>query len=257
MNAADVGVSIGVTGLTRQMRRGDILDELKIFSSIGVQSAVEKLVPSMERAAGHRLVMTWATAPMLVKRIEAGETPDAVILSRAAIDTLAARGRLAVDTVVPVASSAVAIAVKAGASKPDISTPEALKLALLGCRCIAYTEPAAGGASGIHFAKLLEHMGIAEVMKSKTKYPPAGGFSASLLLSGEADLAVQQQPELMHVDGAEIVGLLPGDLNVVTEFIAAVAADTAKTEPAKALIAMLRSPTAAAMFRTRGLEPAA
>jgi molybdate transport system substrate-binding protein len=233
------------------------LTELNVFSSIGVQSAVEKLVPHLEEASGHRLVMTWATAPMLVRRIEAGETPDAVILSRASIDALAGAGRLAAGSAVPVASSAVAIAVKAGAPRPDISTAEALKRALLGCKCIAYTEPAAGGASGIHFAKLLERMGIAEAMQAKTKYPPAGGFSASLLLTGEVDLAVQQQPELMHVDGTEIIGLLPDELNVVTQFLAAVAADTVKAEAAARMIALLRSATAVAMFRIKGLDPAA
>jgi molybdate transport system substrate-binding protein len=232
------------------------LAELKVFSSIGVQGAVEKLVPDMERACRHSLAMTWATAPMLVRRIEAGETPDVVILSRAAIDSLVAAGRLAAGSALPVASSAVAIAVKAGAPKPDISTPEALKHALLGCMGIAYTEPAAGGASGVHFAKLLERMGIAEAMQPKTRFPPAGGFSASLLLSGEADLAVQQQPELMHIDGTEIVGLLPDELNVVTQFLAAVAVETTKTEPARKLINLLRSPEAAATFRSKGLSPA-
>ena len=88
-----------------------------------------------------------------------------------------------------------------------------MKQTLLNAKSIAYSEPSAGGASGVYFAKLLERMGIAEAMKPKTKYPPPGGFSAELLLTGEAELAVQQKPELMHVAGAEIVGLLPGDLN--------------------------------------------
>lgn len=236
--------------------RGDILAKLRVFSTIAMQGAIEKLVPHLQQETGHSLTMTWATAPMLVKRIEAGETADAVILSRAAIDALVAAGRLKAGAAIPVASSAVAIAVKAGAVKPDISTPEALKQALLGCKCVAYTEPSAGGASGIHFAKLLERMGIAEAMKPKTKYPPAGGFSATLLLTGEADLAVQQQPELMHVDGTEIVGPLPGELNVVTHFMAAVVADTPNIEAAASVINLLHSPAAVAMFRSKGLEPA-
>ena len=114
---------------------------------------------------------------------------------------------------------------KAGAPKPDISTPEALKQTLLACKSIAYSEPSAGGASGVYFAKLLERMGIAEEMKPKTKYPPAGGFSAALLMTGEAELAVQQKPELLHVAGAEIVGFLPGDLNMVTQFAAGIMAE--------------------------------
>jgi molybdate transport system substrate-binding protein len=125
----------------------------------------------------------------------------------------------------------------------------------LRAKSIAYSEPSAGGASGVYFAKLLERMGIAAEMKPKTKYPPPGGFSASLLTTGEAELAVQQKPELMHVAGAEIVGLLPGDLNVVTEFAAGIFAGTAHAEAGNAVIKMLRSPQASAVFRAKGLDP--
>ena len=144
---------------------------------------------------------------------------------------------------------------KAGAPKPDISTPEALKQTLLAAKSIAYSEPSAGGASGVYFAKLLERMGIAEAMKPKTKYPPAGGFSAALLMTGEAELAVQQKPELLHVAGTEIVGFLPGDLNMVTEFAAGIMAGSKNAEAAKALIKMLRTPEAKAAFRAKGLDP--
>ena len=98
-------------------------------------------------------------------------------------------------------------------------------------------------------------MGLAEQMRPKTKYPPAGGFSAELLLTGEAELAVQQKPELLHVSGVEIVGFLPGDLNLVTEFAAAVMAGSKNTAAGKALIDSLRSPEAAALFRAKGLDP--
>jgi molybdate transport system substrate-binding protein len=99
-------------------------------------------------------------------------------------------------------------------------------------------------------------MGIAEAMKPKTKYPPAGGFSGELLLNGEAELAVQQKPELLHVAGAEIVGLLPGDLNLVTEFAAAIMPGSKNAEVGKTLIKMLQSPGGKAAFRAKGLEPA-
>ena len=98
-------------------------------------------------------------------------------------------------------------------------------------------------------------MGIAEQMKLKTKYPPPGGFSAELLLTGEAELAVQQKPELLHVSGVEIVGFLPGDLNLVTEFAAAIMGSSKNAAIGKALIESLRSPEAAAVFRSKGLDP--
>jgi molybdate transport system substrate-binding protein len=230
--------------------------ELTVYSSIGVRSAAEGLFRQFETTSGHKLAVTWGTAPMLAKRIESGERADVLILSRASIDTLGKQGKIAPGSEVTLAGSGVAIAVKAGMPKPDISTPEALKQTLLKTNSIAYSEPSAGGASGVYFAKLIERMGIAEVMKPKTKYPPPGGFSAELLMTGEAELAVQQKPELLHVAGCEIVGLLPGDLNLVTEFAAAVMAGSNNAEIGKALIAMLQSPAAKAAFRAKGLDPA-
>lgn len=231
------------------------MNELSVYSSIGVRSAAEELFRKFEKQGGSRLAVTWGTAPMLVARIEAGERADVLILSRAGIDSLIKHGKILSGSDVTLAGSGVAIAVKAGAPKPDISTPEALKQTLLKTKSIAYSEPSAGGASGVYFAKLLERMGIAETMKPKTKYPPAGGFSAELLLTGDAELAVQQKPELLHVSGVEIVGFLPGELNLVTEFAAAIMAGSRNAEAAKVLIGSLRSPEAAAVFRSKGLEP--
>jgi molybdate transport system substrate-binding protein len=229
--------------------------ELKVYSTIGVQGAVEQLVPQFERASGYRLAVTWATAPMLVKRIQDGETADVMILNLAGIDTMSKEGRIAPGSAVTLASSAVAIAVKAGAPKPDISTPEALRKTLLNARSISYTDPAAGGASGIYFAKLLERMAIADEVNAKTRFPPPGGYSGKLLLSGEAELAVQQKPELMHVAGTEIVGPLPGDLNFVTVFAAGVWLNSKDGAVANALVAFLHSQQAAQVFRARGLDP--
>jgi len=228
--------------------------ELVVFSTIGVRSAAELLIAQFDQASGHKLVVTWGTAPMLVKRIEDGDTADVVVLSRGGIDALQKQGKIAAGSDVTLASSGVGIAVKAGAPKPDISTPDALKRALLAAKSIAYSEPSAGGASGVYFAKLLERMGIAEQMKPKTKYPPPGGFSANLLITGEAELAVQQKPELLYVAGVEVIGLLPGDLNVVTEFAAAIMAGCKNGEAGKALIKMLQSPEAISVFRSKGLD---
>jgi molybdate transport system substrate-binding protein len=229
--------------------------ELVVFSTIGVRSAAEQLFAQFDKAS-HRLAVTWGTAPMLVTRIEDGETPDVVVLSRAGIVALQKLGKLAAGSDVTLASSGVGIAVNAGASKPDISTPEALKRTLLSAKSIAYSEPSAGGASGVYFAKLLERMGIAEQMKPKTKYPPPGGFSAHLLMTGEAELAVQQKPELLHVAGAEVIGLLPGDLNVVTEFAAAIMAGSKNAVGAATLIKLLQSSDAVTVFRAKGLDTA-
>jgi molybdate transport system substrate-binding protein len=243
--------------MTIPTSRNDIANpaELKVYSTIGVQGAIEELAPLFEKAGGHRLAINWATAPMLVKRILGGETADVMILNLAGIDTMIREGRIAPGSGVKLASSAVAIAVKAGAVRPDISSPGALKQTLLNARSISYTDPAAGGASGIYFAKLLERMGIADEINAKTRYPPPGGYSGNLLLTNEAELAIQQKPELMHIAGTEIVGPLPGDLNVVTVFAAGVWVDSLNREAAQKLVEFLRAPEAAAVFRTKGLDP--
>src|SRR5690242_16851180 len=139
------------------MQQGSIgMADLTVYSSIGVRSAAEELFRNFEKHNGSRLAVTWGTAPMLVARVEAGERADVLILSRAGLDGLIKQGKIFSGSDVTLAGSGVAIAVKQGAPKPDISTPEALKETLLRAKSIAYSEPAAGGASGVHFAKLLE-----------------------------------------------------------------------------------------------------
>jgi molybdate transport system substrate-binding protein len=227
---------------------------LKVLCTIAVRGAVSELLPSLERSLGHQLDVTWGTAPMLVQRVEAGETADAVIPSEAGIKALREKGKIVPGSEVTLASSSTAVAVKAGSQKPDISTTDAFVQALLKAKGVAYTHPSAGGASGVYFAQLIERLGIADKINAKAKHPAAGGFSADLLISGDADIAIQQKPELMHVAGAEIVGLFPPELNVVTVFVGALMTGTRNPEAAKALLAKLREPDSVALFRAKGLE---
>jgi molybdate transport system substrate-binding protein len=229
--------------------------EITVYSTIGVQGALEELTPKFEKASGHKLAITWGTASMIVKRIQSGETADVLILSLAGIETMVKEGRLVKGSEVTLASSAVAIGIKGGSPKPDISTPEALRQTLLNAKSISYTDPAAGGASGVYFAQLLERMGIADAMKTKTKYPPPGGYCADFLLTGDAELAIQQKPEIMHVAGTEVVGPLPGNLNMVTVFAAGMGVNNKNAEAAKALITFLTTPTATLIYKAKGLEP--
>lgn len=229
---------------------------LTVFSTIAVQPAIESLAPAFETAHDCRLAVTWNTAPALVKRLQAGETADLLILNRAGMDTMIVDGRVAPGSDVTLASSATAIAIKAGAPRPDIATPDALVRTLRAARAISYTDPAAGGASGIYFAKLLDRLGLAAEINAKTKFPPPAGLSGQFLVSGEAELAIQQKPELLQVPGIEILGPLPGDLHMVTTFVAGVEVSSVKAAMAKALVDYLRTPAAAEVFRTKGLDPA-
>lgn len=229
--------------------------EIKVFSTIGVQSALEELTPQFEKATGNKLAITWGTAAMMVKRVRGGDSADLYVLTSQSLDALVKDGKTTAATDATFASSSMAMVVKKGAPKPDISTPEKYKAALLNAKAIAFSNPAAGGASGVFFARTLDKMGIADQVKAKTLHPPAGGNSANLVVSGEAELAVQQEPEVMSVVGVDIVGAPPGDLNKVTAYAAGVDKSSKNAEAGKALIKFLHSPEAQAVFKKRGLKP--
>ncbi|MGB8142530.1 MAG: molybdate ABC transporter substrate-binding protein [Pseudolabrys sp.] len=229
--------------------------EVKVFSTIGVQAALEEL-PKFEQATSNKLNITWATAAILVKRVQAGETADLMVLTKQSLDALTKDNKATAGADAVFASSGMAVVVKKGAPKPDISTPDAFKQALINAKTIAYSDPAAGGASGVYFAKLLERMGIADQMKAKTRHPPPSGNSANLVVAGEADLAIQQEPEVMSVAGIDMVGPLPADLNNITAYAAGIGAGSQQADAATALIRFLHSPEAQAVFKAKGLKPA-
>jgi molybdate transport system substrate-binding protein len=172
------------------------------------------------------------------------------------MDAMVRDGRVLPGSEITLASSPAAIAVKAGAPHPDISTPEALKRALLTARTISYSDPAAGGASGIHFAKVVQQMGIADSVNAKNRFPPPAGLCAQFLPTDEVELAIQQVPELKQVSGIEIVGPLPAPYQLVTVFVAGIEKTSDKVKEAKSLIDFLRLSAAAEVFRDKGLDPA-
>src|SRR2546428_1763366 len=164
----------------------------KGLSTIARQSVAEELLPQFEKASGHKVSIAFGLGVAMVKRIQDGEAADFVLAPRSAIDGLLKAGKLARGSDATLARSSVGVAVRKGAPRPDISTPEALKRTLLAARAISYSNPAYGGASGVHFAKVLERLGIADEMKAKTRFPPEGGLTARLLAAGGVDLAGQR-----------------------------------------------------------------
>jgi molybdate transport system substrate-binding protein len=231
--------------------------EITVLSSIGLQSVLEDLAPKFENLSGHKLSLTFGLASPFAKRVQDGEAVDILVVPRGFIDGLIKANRLEPNSETNLARSSVGVAVRKGAPKPDISTPEALKRALLAARSISYTNPAFGGASGVHFAKVIDRLGIAEEMKAKTKFPPQGGFTAPLLASGEVDLAVQQIGELISAPGVELLGPLPGDLQSVTTMSVAIPSAARQPDAARALIKYLQSPEATAVMKAKGLDPIA
>jgi molybdate transport system substrate-binding protein len=210
------------------------------------------LGPDFERASGHRLVVSYDPAKIMLRRIAAGESADLAILGQAAIDTLTEQGKIDADSRRTLGRCGVGIAVRAGAPKPDISTVDALKRALLETKSIAYTVE---GASGMHFAGLIERLGIADQVKAKARTQP-GGLTAELVASGDVELAVQQIPELLAVRGVDLVGPLPQQVQSISVVAAGIFAWTPERKAAQALLDFLMTPASTRVFRAKGLEPA-
>ena len=229
--------------------------ELKVLSAVGIQAVMEDLGPKFEQATGHKLAIAFANAGTTVKRIQDGEIADVVITPQPGIESFVNDAKANADNVTVVARSGIGLAVRNGTPKPDISSPEALKRTLLAAKSIAYSNPAGGAASGIHFAKVLDRLGIANEMKSKTVFPKSGPVGV-LVANGEAELGVAQIQELMSIAGIEIIGPLPGDLQDTIVFSAAIMASARDTEASRALVNFLRTPEAAAVIKAKGMEPA-
>ncbi len=231
--------------------------QIKVLSAFPLQVVMEDLGPQFERATGHKLAITFATLGGIVKRVQDGETADVVVIPRQGIDSLVKDGRAAAGNVTVFARSGIGLAVRQGAPRPDISSPEALKRTLLAAKSITYSNPAHGGASGIHFARVLERMGIANEMKPKTILAAPGGETGVLVANGKAGICVHHMQVLMAVAGIEIVGPLPGDLQDTIVFAAAVMDGAKSAEASKALVDFMCTPEAAAVIKAKGMEPAA
>lgn len=229
--------------------------EIKVYSTIGVKGAIEDLAPMFEKAMGNKLNITWGLISGLVKKAQEGDVPDVLIVSRPGIDSLTKDGKIAAGGVT-LGGSIFAFGVKRGAPKPDISTVDAMKKTLLSARAIGSTNPAAGGASGVYFATMIEKLGIAAELKAKMKFPPPAGFVGTLLTSGEVDIAFQSKPELATTEGVDVIGPPPGDLGNITVFAAGVGAASKNSEAGKEFLKFLTSPEAQAVFKAKGFDPA-
>jgi len=232
--------------------------ELKVLSANGIQAVMEDLGPKFERATGHKLAISFATAGAAIKRAQGGEAADVVIATRQGIDGLVKNGKAAADNVTVLAHSGIVVAVRKGAPKPDISSPDALKRMLLAAKSISYVDPASGGASGIHFAKVLDRLGITNEMKSKTVFPnpQTPGEVGVLVAKGDAEIGVHVIQELIPVAGIDLVGPLPGDLQNTIVFSAAIITGAKDAAAAKALVDFLRTPDSAKVIKAKGMDPA-
>jgi molybdate transport system substrate-binding protein len=228
--------------------------EVKVLTSIALTSALDELAPQYERSTGNKLKIEYSLIADIKKRILAGETADVIMLSRPAMDDLQKQDKFAPGSVANVAGTPVAVTARAGAPKPDISSVDALKRTLLAAKSIVYADPAKGGASGVYFAHVVDQLGIADQLKSKTILVP-GAQAAEVVAKGEAEIGVAQASEIVPVSGAQLVGPLPGEFASMTSFVAGIGISSKVPEAAKSLILFLNGPVAVLVFKSKGFVP--
>lgn len=230
--------------------------EIKVLSAVAIKPALDDLALEFERSTGHKVTVAYATAGIIRDRIQGGETFDVAIMPRSAFDPLVTQGKIAPGSAVAVARSLVAVAVRAGAPKPDISSVEAFKRSLLAAKSIVYPDPTKGGATGIHAARVIERLGITNEMKPKTTLTPAGEYT-QIVARGEAELAIVQPMVVLNVPGVELVGPLPEELQNKTDFVflGGVGASAREAATAHAFLKYLLAPDAARVIKAKGMEP--
>lgn len=225
--------------------------EINVIGSAAMKEIVLELAPEFERSSGNKVTASWTGSADIRKRIGAGEAFDLVIVGAPDVDAFIKDGKMAPGSRIDIARSGVGVAVKAGAPKPDISSSEAVKKALLAARAVAFST----GPSGVHMQRLFERMGIAGEMKQKSRQTPAGVRVAEYLASGQADLGFQQVSEFIHETGIDFLGPLPADIQNVTEYSSGIPTAANAAEPARALQAFLSAPAAGPVIRKNGMEP--
>ena len=223
---------------------------------MATRQLLAELAAAFEKQSGCVVSLESVGGVDAVKRIQAGEVFDLAVLGSDAIDKLMASGDICADSKRDLVRSGVAVAVRAGAALPDISSEDAVRLAVRAARSISYST----GPSGVALAKLFQRWGVADEIQSRLVQAPPGVPVATLLASGQVELGFQQLSELLHVDGVTVVGLLPPAIQITTTFSAGVptraSADSSTAEQVRALLDFMTSPQTAAAKRRQGMEPA-
>jgi molybdate transport system substrate-binding protein len=226
--------------------------EIKVLVSNALKSSMEELAPQFEKATQYKLAITFGAAAELKTSIEKGTPIDLAILTTATTDDLVKEGKLVAAGRVDIARAGAGLAARKGAAKPDISTTEGFRHALLDAKSIAYVE---AGATAPYIKSLFERLGIADQIKPKLKPQPTSNPAAKAVANGEAELGITQISEILPYAGAELVGPLPAEIQLYTVYPAALAADTKEGDAARALIKFLTAPAAIAVLKEKGLSP--
>jgi molybdate transport system substrate-binding protein len=250
-----LAVAIVATLLSFATASGQNAPSLKVMISPGFRSAFEELVPEFQRKTGHTIATVYGAsmgnAPDAIpNRLQSGEPADVVILASSAFEELVKKNKVIPGTRVDLARSGIAMAVRAGAQKPDISTLEALKRTLLAAKSVAYSD----SVSGVYVStELFPRLGIADTIRSKCM--KVDGMVGPVIARGDAEIGFQQLSELLPIAGIDIVGPIPPEAQKITTFSGGVAANSKEPEIAKQFLQFLASPEAAAAIKKSGMQP--
>jgi len=225
--------------------------ELKILSTQATEESYRELVPQFEKATGHKVTTIFTGTLDAQKRLAAGESYDMIIMAGPAIDAQIKAGKVVAGSRVDLAKSGVGVGVPKGAPKPDISTTEALKKALLAAKSIGYST----GPSGVYVISLFEKLGVIDQVKEKLKQTPTGVFVGTIIANREVEIGFQQVSEMANFPGVDYVGPLPDEVQQTTVFSSGIAVDAREADAAKALVKFITTPEAGVAFRKRGMEP--
>lgn len=243
-----VGIVVAATTVTA------VAAEITVFCPGAVRSVVGELAQGFQRETGHTVKFVFGTAGALQKRAAAGEAGDVVIVTAAGFEALAKGGKVIAGSRRDVGKVGVAVAVRAGAPVPDISTPDRFKEAMLAAKSVMYADPALGGQSGIHTARVFERLGIADAMKPKTRLRPGAPQGLPEVAKGDIEIGIGQMSEIVAAKGVTVVGPLPAELQNTLVFSAGVMVTSAEPAAARAFAEHVASAAARERFKAAGFE---
>jgi molybdate transport system substrate-binding protein len=225
--------------------------EITVLCSNGIKAVMEDLVPKFEKATGHKVVMEYGLAAVLKQRIESGAAFDLAILTPPLVDDLIKQGKLAADSRTTLARSGLGLLIRAGGHKRDVSTTDAFKRTLVEAKSVAYARV---GASGVYFAELIQKLGIADALKSKSKLTATGEEVGESVARGDVELGVLPLSEILPVKGTELLGMFPADVQNYIVMTAGVSAGARQGQVARELIKFVTAPAALPVIKAKGME---
>jgi molybdate transport system substrate-binding protein len=225
---------------------------LRVMVSDGMKTVVEELTPQIEHSTGRKLAAQFNSSKNLRDKIQSGEPFDAAILTSDVLDDLIKQGKIAAGTRVDISRTGMGMGVRAGAPKPDISTPEALKRTLLNAKSISFNPT---GASAAHTYDMFARLGITEAVKPKLILDAEAGRPQMNVAGGKAELVISLIPEIKFFPGVDLVGPIPAEFQSYINFAAGIASNSHGTDAAKALIQFITGPAVAPVLKAKGMEP--